>query len=102
MTKKKKNKKRVRCVDPMLHEAVQCKFAMFLQAFPPKEFNRILRDLFIDYKVERNGTNYRISTEKMSQGMWALMHVLDEAENHWYPRDTEEILLLYNGHLKSK
>lgn len=99
---KKKNKKRVRYVDPMLHQDVQCKFAMFLQEYPPRKFNRVLRDLFLNYLVERGNRNVRIDTEYMSHGIWALLAVLDRAEDHWYVRDTEEILLLHNGYLKSK
>jgi hypothetical protein len=100
--KKEKEAMRIRYVDPLIHKDVQCKFAMFLQDFPPREFNRILRDLLIDYLVERGSTNYRIDTTRMSQGIWALMRVLDEAEDHWNVRDIEEILELHNGYLKSK
>ena len=99
----KKNKsKRKRIVEPLIHKDVQCRFAMFLQDFPPREFNRVLRDLFIDYLVERGHRNVRIDTERMSQGIWALLAVLDTAEDHWEIRDTEEILELHNGYLRSK
>lgn len=99
---KKKAKKRITYVEPLLHKDVQCRFAMFLQEFPPREFNRVLRDLYIDYLVERGSRNVRIDTELMSKGIWALMAVLDKAEDHWETRDVEEILELHNGYLRSK
>ena len=98
---KKTNKRKI-YVDPLLHNEVQYRFAMFLQDFPPREFNRMLRDVFIDYLVERGHKNVRIDLELMTRGIWDLMRVLDEAENHWEIRDTEEIIELYSGELKSK
>lgn len=62
----------------------------------------MLRDVFIDYLVERGHKNVRIDLELMTKGIWDLMRVLDEAENHWEIRDTEEIIELYSGELKSK
>lgn len=84
--------------EPFLHRKVQYQFAMFLQHFPPKEFNREFRNMFIDYLIYRHsGINYRLDREMMIEGIWDLMRVLDEAENHWKFRDNDDIINKYNG-----
>lgn len=83
--------------DPFLHRTVQYKFAMFLQHFPPKEFNREFRNMFIEFLVHRRHINYRLNEEMILEGVWDLMRVLDEAENHWEYRDTDDIINKYNG-----
>lgn len=102
MPMKKRTKRKKTYVEPLLHKDVQYRLALFLQDFPPREFNRGLRDLFIEYLVERSHKNIRINVDLMTKGLWDLMAVLDEAENHWEVRDTEEIIELYCGELKSK
>lgn len=71
--------------------------AMFLQHFPPKEFNREFRNMFLDYLVYHSGMNYRVDREMMIEGVWDLMRVLDEAEDQWEYRDIDEIINKYNG-----
>ena len=82
---------------PFLHRAVQYKFAMFLQHFPPKKFNREFCNMFIDYLAyHRTAPNHRINRELMVEGVWDLIRVLDETEDHWAPRNCDEIIRNYN------
>lgn len=93
---KRRRKKPIRA--PFLHRTVEYKLAMFLQYYPPKEFNREFRNMIVDYLVYRNGgINYRIDRKILIEGVWDLMRVLDEAENHWEYRDTDDIINKYNG-----
>jgi hypothetical protein len=83
---------------PFLHRTVQYRLAMFLQQYPPREFNRQFRDMFIDYLIYRHGgINYRINREIMIEGVWDLMRVLDEAEIYWEFREMDDIIDEYNG-----
>jgi hypothetical protein len=82
---------------PFLHRSVEYKMAMFLQQFPPKEFNREFRNMFLDYLAYHRGMNYRVDREMMIEGVWDLMRVLDEAEDQWEYRDIDEIINKYNG-----
>lgn len=83
--------------EPLLHRAVQYKLAMFLQHYPPREFNREFRNMFIGYLASHNGTNYRMNREMIIEGIWDLIRVLDEAEDRWSRRDCDEIISQYHG-----
>jgi len=87
--------------EPLLHKDVQYKFAMFLQHFPPTKFNRELRNMFIDY-LAHSHINYRLNRETMIEGVWDLLRVLDEAENHWTLRDCDDIIRQWQGTSKLK
>lgn len=53
--------------------------------------------MFIEYLVHRRHYNVRLNEEMILEGVWDLIRVLDEAENHWEYRDTDEIIDQYNG-----
>lgn len=95
--KSRSKRKRKPARAPFLHRDVEYKFAMFLQDFPPREFNRQFRNMFIEYLVHRRHYNVRLNEEMILEGVWDLIRVLDEAENHWEYRDTDEIIDQYNG-----
>jgi len=91
-------KKKKATSQPFLHRAVQYKFAMFLQHFPPREFNREFRNMFIDYlRHDRNTRDYRVNRERVIEGVWDLIRVLDEAENHWQLRNCDDLIRKYNA-----
>lgn len=72
--------------------------AMFLQHYPPKEFNREFRNMLLEYLTHRGGGyNIRVNREKVIEGIWDLMLVLDEAEDCWEWRDTDDIINQYRG-----
>lgn len=79
---------------PLLNRHVQFKLAMFLQEYPPSEFNRRFRDVILDY-LQKNHS-WRIDIEPTINGMWDLLRVLDIAEDYWQSRDTNDILEQYN------
>jgi hypothetical protein len=96
MTMKKSTpKKRQDKHEPLLHKSVQYRLAVFLQRHPPREFNRELRNLFIDYLIHREGVDLRINKKALIEGFWDLLQVLDEAETHWHPRDVDDIIREY-------
>lgn len=89
-------KKRVKT--PLLDRKVQYHMAMFLQNYPPREFNREFRNMFLEYLTYRGGGyNHRVNREKVIEGIWDLMRVLDEACDCWEYRDTDEIIIQYHG-----
>ena len=53
--------------------------------------------MFIEFLVHRRHINYRLNEEMILEGVWDLMRVLDEAENHWEYRDTDDIINKYDG-----
>lgn len=91
-TKRKQTRK-----PPLLHREVQYHMAMFLQDYPPKEFNRELRNVFIDFLRERHHVSHRIDNKMVVEGIWDLIRVLDHAADCWEYRDTDEIIIQYHG-----
>jgi hypothetical protein len=53
---------------PLLPREVQYHMAMFLQDYPPKEFNRELRNVFIDFLRERHHVSHRIDDQMVVEG----------------------------------
>jgi hypothetical protein len=90
-------KKKLTKKPPLLHREVQYRMAMFLQHYPPKEFNRQFRNLFIDYLVKRHQISHRIDAEMVVEGIWDLIRLLDHAADCWEYRDTNEIINQYRG-----
>jgi hypothetical protein len=82
---------------PLLHREVQYRVAMFLQDYPPKEFNRELRNVFIDFLRERHHVSHRIDNQMVVEGIWDLIRVLDHAADCWEYRDTDEIIIQHHG-----
>lgn len=82
---------------PLLHREVQYHIAMFLQDYPPKEFSRELRNVFIDFLRERHHVSHRIDNQMVVEGIWDLIRVLDHAADCWEYRDTDEIIIQYHG-----
>lgn len=79
-------------------EQLNVNWQCFFSHYPPKEFNREFRNMIVAYLIYRNGRiNYRIDRNILIEGIWDLMRVLDEAENHWEYRDTDDIINNYNG-----
>lgn len=93
-------KKRVRRT-PLLHWQVQYRMAMFLQDYPPREFNRELRNVFIDFLRERHHVSHRINNQMVVDGIWDLIRVLDHAADCWEWRDTDDIINQYRGRQRS-
>lgn len=91
-TKRKQTRK-----PPLLHREVQYHMAMFLQDYPPKEFNRELRNVFIDFLRERHHVSHRIDNKMVVEGIWDLIRVLDHAADCWEYRDADEIIIQYHG-----
>lgn len=91
-TKRKQTRK-----PPLLHREVQYHMAMFLQDYPPKEFNRELRNIFIDFLRERHHVSHRIDNKMVVEGIWDLIRVLDHAADCWEYRDTDEIIIQHHG-----
>lgn len=55
---------------PLLHREVQYHMAIFLQDYPPKKFNRELRNVFIDFLRERHRVSHRIDNKMVVEGIW--------------------------------
>lgn len=89
-----KNRKRK---SPLLNKEMQYRVAMFLQDYPPKVFNRELRNLFIDYLVNRHQVSHRIKSKMVVEGIWDLIRLLDHADDCWELRDTDEIIEQYQS-----
>lgn len=89
-----KNRKRK---SPLLNREMQYRMAMFLQDYPPKVFNRELRNLFIDYLVNRHHVSHRIKSEMIVEGVWDLIRLLDHAADCWEHRDADEIIEQYQS-----
>lgn len=81
----------------LLQREVQYHIAMFLQNYPPKEFSREFRNVFIDFLRERHHVSHRINNKMIVDGIWDLLRVLDHAVDCWEYRDTDEIIIQYHG-----
>lgn len=86
---------------PLLHKEIQYRMAMFLQDYPPREFNRELRNVFIDFLRERHHVSHRINNQMVVDGIWDLIRVLDHAADCWEWRDTDDIINQYRGRQRS-
>lgn len=54
--------------------------------------------MFIDYlRHDRNTRDYRVNRERVIEGVWDLIRVLDEAENHWQLRNCDDLIRKYNA-----
>lgn len=82
---------------PLLNKEMQYRVAMFLQDYPPKAFNQELRNLFIDYLVNRHKVSHRIKSEMVVEAIWDLIRLLDRAADCWEHRDTDEIIEQYQS-----
>lgn len=82
--------------EPLLHDAVQFRFALFLQHYPPKEFSRNLRSMLVDYMTfQLENTSINV-THNLLTGMEELFRVLDKAEDKWQERDVMDLYELVN------
>lgn len=94
---KTSSKKKQARKPPLLHREVQYHMAMFLQDYPPGQFNRELRNVFIDFLRERHHVSHRINNKMVVDGIWDLIRVLDHATDCWEWRDTDDIINQYHG-----
>ncbi|HTF20667.1 MAG TPA: hypothetical protein VK658_21490 [Chryseolinea sp.] len=77
----------------MLHPEVQYRLALFLQRYPPREFNRMLRNMTFDYFINhREGVNHRLERQFVVDSIWDLIQFLDIAEQYWETRDVDSII----------
>lgn len=84
----------------MVHREVAFKLAVFMQKYPPRELNQMIRNMILDYFINhRDGLNHRLDRQFLVDSMWDLMQFLDVAEIYWEYRDIDG---LYNAHKKRR
>lgn len=86
--------------EPLICKSIQYELAIFFAHYPPKVFNRNLRDLIVDYLTnDPDPSHYDMETAM--QGVWRLMKVLDKAEDGLKPKTFSEISLIAKkgGHI---
>lgn len=89
--KAKAKKARLKKIDEtLLSKEVQIQFAAFLQHFPPKQFNRQVRQMTLQF-LETQLAGVANYTDKLLIALESFFDVLDVAEDNWKEVDVMEI-----------
>lgn len=89
----KRSLKKKKEEEPLICKSIQYELAIFFLHYPPKVFNRNLRDLIMDYLTSHPDPGY-YGMEAGMEAIWKLMRVLDKAADELNPRDFNEIFAI--------